>query len=70
MSSRLRTAPDRVEALLDRIAFLVAERQELRAQNAEPGLLERNRRELVEAHRGLSDALIERHAGIPEQDAA
>ena len=60
-----------VDVLLDRITRLVAERQELRAQDAGAAVLERNRRELVRCHQELAKALIERHAASsPEQHAA
>jgi hypothetical protein len=71
MSTRLRQpAQPNVEKLLDRIAFLVAKRQELRTRNASPAALERNRRALVRWQRELSEALIEHHAGSAEKTAA
>ena len=62
--------PPNVDALLDRIASLVVERQELRARGASAAALEQNRRELVDLQRELSRALIAQHAGAPERDAA
>jgi hypothetical protein len=50
-----------VEVLDARIAQLVAERQELRAQDARAATLERNRRRLVRAQWELGRALIDRH---------
>jgi hypothetical protein len=57
-----------VEEHIGRIADLVLERQCLRADGAAPAVLERNRRELVDAHWDLSHALIARHC--PRRDAA
>ena len=62
--------PPNVAALLDRIASLVVERQELRARSASAAALEQNRRELVDLQRELSRALIAQHARAPERDAA
>jgi len=62
-------APVTVEDLIGRIADLVLERQSLRAHDAEPVLLERNRLALVNAHQALSYALIARHCP-PKADAA
>jgi hypothetical protein len=50
-----------VEALLDEISTLTAERQQLREQGADHVRLERNRIKLVRAQWELSHALIERH---------
>ena len=50
-----------VEALLDEIARLTAERQRLRDRGADPVKLERNRVKLARAQWKLSHALIERH---------
>jgi hypothetical protein len=49
------------EHLLDRVATLVARRQELRASNASRTELERNRAEITRAQWDLSRALIARH---------
>ena len=49
------------EHLLDRVAGLVARRQELRASNASRTELERNRAEITRAQWDLSRALIARH---------
>ena len=49
------------EHLLDRVAGLVARRQELRATNASRTELERNRAEITRAQWDLSRALIARH---------
>ena len=62
--------PLNIDALLDRIASLVVERQELRARSASGAALEENRRALVHLQRELSRALIARHARVDEQDAA
>ena len=56
-----------VEALVVRIAELVAERQELRLTGAGPGAIERNRLELARAQWELAHALIDRH--LPETPA-
>ena len=50
-----------VEELQDRIAALVAERQQLRAFGAGPSWIEQNRLELGNSQRQLCHALIERH---------
>jgi len=50
-----------VEALLDDISTLTAERQRLREQGAGHARLERNRIRLVRAQWELSHALIERY---------
>jgi hypothetical protein len=50
-----------VEALLDEISGLTAERQRLRERGAEPARLERNRVKLARAQWELSHALIERY---------
>ena len=49
------------ELLLDRVAALVARRQELRAAGAGRTELERNRAEITRAQWDLSRALIARH---------
>jgi hypothetical protein len=50
-----------VEELQDRIALLVAERQQLRTFGARPSWLEQNRLQLGHSQRQLCYALIERH---------
>ena len=50
-----------VETLQDRIAGLVAERQELRARQANERVLERNRRQIARSQQQLSHALIRRY---------
>jgi hypothetical protein len=50
-----------VEAIQARIARLVLARQELRGLGAPPGVLERNRLEIVRAQWELSYALVERY---------
>jgi hypothetical protein len=50
-----------VESLTDQIGRLVAERQRLRAENASPDVLERNRMAIAEAQQVLSELLIKRH---------
>ena len=54
-----------VEVLLERIDVLAHERQELRSAGATAERLERNRLELVAAHRDLAHALIVRHLAPP-----
>jgi hypothetical protein len=49
------------EHLLDRVAALVARRQQLRASGASRTDLERNRAEITRAQWDLSRALIARH---------
>ena len=49
------------ELLLERVAALVARRQELRAAGASRTELERNRAEITRAQWDLSRALIARH---------
>ncbi len=51
----------RVEELRDRIAELVAQRQELRSFGAGSPSLEQNRLQLARSHQELSWALIECH---------
>ena len=58
-----------VEALSNRIAELVLERQELRTSGAGRDVLERNRRELVARQWELSHALIDRYL-VPAVDRA
>ena len=50
-----------VETLTERIAQLVSERQALRACAADRAALERNRLEIAELQRRLSEALIVRY---------
>src|SRR5207249_9767523 len=50
-----------VEALLERIGQLVAERQELRERGATAEELEDNRQRLASAQWQLSDAVLARH---------
>jgi hypothetical protein len=50
-----------VEALLDEIGSLTAERQRLREQSVDAARLERNRVKLARAQWQLSHALIERY---------
>jgi hypothetical protein len=59
-----------VEDLIGRIADLVLQRQSMRAEGADSGLLEHNRLELVRAHHDLSYALIERHCPPKPAEAA
>ncbi len=53
-----------VEELQDRIAALVAERQQLRAFGAGRPWLEQNRLQLGHSQRELCHALIERHLPV------
>jgi hypothetical protein len=58
--------PDpRIESLERNIAVLVEQRQTLRASGAEPGDLERNRREIVARQHELSETLISIYAPQP-----
>jgi hypothetical protein len=57
-----------VEALLDEISGLTAERQRLRERGADATRLERNRVKLARAQWELSHALIERY--LPASQAA
>ena len=50
-----------VEELQDRIAALVAKRQQLQVFGVGPSRLEQNRLQLGQSQRELSQALIERH---------
>ena len=54
-------ATEATDALAQHIAFLVRERQALRAAGAEPAVLEQNRVEIARAQQQLSAALIARH---------
>ena len=69
--SRFRRGHSRptVEALLEEISVLTAERQRLRERGAEHARLERNRVKLARAQWELSHALIERYLPA-EQHAA
>jgi len=57
-----------VESLTDEIGRIVAERQDLRAGEAPPDVLEANRRRLADAQAHLSQLLIARH--LPQSSAA
>jgi hypothetical protein len=59
-----------VEALLEEISALTAERQRLREQGAGAARLERNRVKLVRAQWQLSHALIERYLPAAHSHAA
>jgi hypothetical protein len=60
-----------VESLADRIAELVAERQDLRASGSPAGAIERNRIQLARAQWELAHALIDRHLpATPTRTAA
>ena len=60
--------PHTVEALLEEIGGLTAERQLLRERGADAAKLERNRVKLARAQWELSHALIERY--LPASQAA
>lgn len=68
MSSK--KANTRIDALLERIAGLVAERQELRSNGAGPLDLEHNRREIARSQQELSFALIARYLPRRRKKAA
>ena len=59
-------AADEVESLQTRIAALVYERQELRAERADRERLEHNRLEIATLQQRLSRALIARHSPAPQ----
>jgi hypothetical protein len=59
-----------VEALLDNISQLTAERQELRERGVDQTKLERNRVKLARAQWELSHALIERYRPARDSQAA
>jgi hypothetical protein len=59
-----------VEALLDEISGLTAERQQLRERGADADRLERNRVKLARAQWALSHALIERYLPAAHSQAA
>ena len=61
MSNLASHSPDKVESLTAWIGELVRERQDLRSGGADADMLERNRRRIVELHRDLAHALIERY---------
>lgn len=69
--SRFRRGPSRptVEALMEQISVLTAERQRLRDQDAGVARLERNRVKLARAQWELSYALIERYLPAHSQAA-
>ena len=70
--SRFRRGHNRrtVEALLEEISGLTAERQQLRERGAETVRLERNRVKLARAQWELSHALIERYLPAAHSHAA
>jgi hypothetical protein len=57
--------PSDIDTLAERIEKLQRERQELRLARSGAADLERNRLELVRAHRDLALALIDRHLHTP-----
>jgi hypothetical protein len=59
-----------VEALMEQISGLTAERQRLREQGADTARLERNRVKLVRKQWELSHALIERYLPSAHSQAA
>lgn len=69
--SRFRRGHSRptVEALMEQISVLTAERQRLRDQDAGRARLERNRVQLARAQWELSHALIERYLPAHSQAA-
>jgi hypothetical protein len=70
--SRFRRGQTRptVEALMEEISVLTAQRQELRDHGAKARRLERNRVKLVRAQWALSHALIERYLPHGDTQAA
>jgi hypothetical protein len=68
MRFRRRRVTPTVESLNARLCALTLERQELRAQDADPIALERNRVAIARAQWDLSHALIERY--LPQPAAA
>jgi hypothetical protein len=70
--SRFRRGHSRptVEALLEEISGLTAQRQELRDRGVEGARLERNRVKLARAQWELSHALIERYLPHADSQAA
>jgi len=67
---RRRRAAQTVEALTELLGSLTLERQSLRASDASPTALERNRVAIARAQWDLSHALIERHLPPAAQNAA
>jgi len=59
-----------VEALTELLGSLTLERQSLRASDASPTALERNRVAIARAQWDLSHALIDRHLPAAAQNAA
>lgn len=59
-----------MEALTQRVAQLVAERQELRVRGASAVSLERNRLQIARAQWELGHALIDRHLPEPAAQSA
>jgi hypothetical protein len=70
--SRFRRGHSRptVEALMEHISELTADRQRLRDEGADSGRLERNRVKLARAQWELSHALIERYLPSAHSQAA
>jgi len=70
--SRFRRGHNRrtVEALLEEISGLTADRQQLRERGADTVRLERNRVKLARAQWQLSHALIERYLPVEHSHAA
>jgi FtsZ-binding cell division protein ZapB len=66
---RVSAAYDTIEALNLEISMLVAERQSLRAADADRDALERNRLEICGLQRRLAYALIARYLPAPAQAA-
>jgi hypothetical protein len=66
MTAATLTTGEDVEALQERIATLVYERQELRGARADRERLEHNRREIADLQQQLSRALIARHTPAPQ----
>jgi hypothetical protein len=70
--SRFRRSRNRVpvEALVERIGELVAERQELRRASAPSAAIERNRLQIARAQWELAHALIDRYLPAEVRSAA
>jgi hypothetical protein len=70
--SRFRRSRNRasVEALVNRIGELVAERQELRVASAPAAAIERNRLQIARAQWELAHALIDRYLPAEARSAA
>ncbi len=64
------TTYDTIEGLGDQIGALVAERQSLRADNADSDRLETNRLEICRLQRQLAHALIARYMPVTQAKAA